>query len=107
MRLITFVVVGFLSLNASAETIVRKALYFPVEGTDVEHGQGAIERNDLPHREVEPNVWFIRVPRPGSCEEWQRRLNASVDRRHGTFQVRELSRAEQERVDRGEIVFQQ
>ena len=108
MRLIIIVIcaMGF-SMNASESTIVRKAIYSPVEGTDVEYGQGAIERNELPHREVEPNVWLVRVPVPGLCAEWQRKLNEAVDPRHGSFEVGELSAEEQARVDRGEIEFQQ
>ena len=107
MRVITIIVLFMVSMNPSEEMVVRKAVYFPVEGTDREHGQGAIERNELPHCEVEPNVWFIRVPAPGSCGEWQARLNRVVDRRYGKFEVRELSEEEHRRIERGEVRFQQ
>ena len=105
MQLITLMIAGLVSMT-DAKDVVLKALYRPVAGSNVEYGQGAIERNDLPHCEVEPNVWFIRVPEPGSCDEWTRRLNAAVESQHGSFEVRPLTAEEQQRVDRGEIAFQ-
>ena len=106
MRFITVVIIGLLSMNEPDQNVARKAIYRPAEGSNVEYGQGAIERNDLPHAEVEPNVWFILVPEPGACDEWARKLNAAVESQHGSFDVKPLSTEEQQRVDRGEIAFQ-
>lgn len=61
-----------------------KAIYTPVPGTDIEYGQGAVERLDLAHRVIERNVWIIAVPESG---DWEARLNAEVDPRHGRFRV--------------------
>ena len=94
-------------MTTPSSTIVLKATYVPVAGSDVEHGQGAIERADLPHAIVAENVWFIRVPLPASCEEWTKRLSEIAGAHYGTFEVVELSPEEQARVDRGEVEFQQ
>lgn len=105
--IITLIILLAFPANAGGDTVVRKAIYFPVEGTDIEHGQGAIERIEVSHCEVERNVWFVRLPAPGSCEDWQRRLNEVVGAPYGRFEVKELTESEQGRVDRGEIRFQQ
>lgn len=95
------------SIMASEETLILKARYAAVEGTDIEHGQGAIERNELAHYPLEPVVWLIRVPKPGDPKEWQRRLNDTVDPSLGSFTVEQPTADELRRVEAGEIRFQQ
>lgn len=89
------------------ELCILKVRYRAAEGTDIEHGQGAIERNELPHHPLEPVVWLIRVPAPADPEEWRRKLNESVERSLGSFDVEQPSADELGRVERGEIRFQQ
>jgi len=83
-----------------------KAIYIPEHGADPEYGQGAIERNELAHREIEPFVWLIDVPKPEDPAEWQCRLNAAVDPKHGSFRVVEATVDEKRRVESGEISLQ-
>ena len=92
---------------ANENLCILKARYIAVEGTDIEHGQGAIERNELSHSPLEPVVWLIRVPEPGDVTEWQRRLNEAVDPSLGSFKVEQPTAEELRRVDNGEIRFQQ
>src|SRR5438270_8598587 len=77
-----------------------------VPGTDAEYGQGAIERCDLRHREIERFVWLIAVDPPGDAAEWQKKLNAAVDPKHGAFAVGRASPEEEESVRSGKIVLQ-
>ena len=86
--------------------VLLKAHYTQVTGSDPEYAQGAIERNDLPHREISRFVWLIQVPGPDDPSEWQRRLNAAVDPKHGSFSVERASAEEQRRVKSGEITLQ-
>jgi len=98
------------TMNATdkpAEAILLKARYTALAGTDIEYGQGAIERNELPHREIEPCVWLIRVPSPGNIATWTDRLNTAVDPKHGSFKVEPSSPDETRRVDSGEVTLQQ
>lgn len=90
-----------------AAIVILRVSYTPVPGTDVEYGQGAIERNELAHHPLTDVTWLIRVPDPGDPADWQKRLNASVDPKHGAFAVECPSAEDQARVDRGEIPFQQ
>ncbi len=83
-----------------------EAHYTAVQGSDPEYAQGAIERNDLPHREIVHFFWLIEVPAPADPAEWQRRLNAAVDRRHGSFRVQEATPEEERAVKSGEIRLQ-
>jgi len=83
-----------------------KAVYLPEHGADPEYGQGAIERNELAHREIEPFVWLIAVPPPDDASEWQCRLNAAVDPAHGSFRVVEATADEKKKVESGEIRLQ-
>jgi hypothetical protein len=105
--------IGVLTLLLSAKVMaseqhcILKARYIPAAGTDIEYGQGAIERNELPHFPLEPVLWLIRVPAPGDPAEWQRRLDASVGRELGSFQVEPPTAEELRRVEMGEITFQQ
>jgi hypothetical protein len=94
-------------MMAAEDTCILKARYVAVEGTDIEHGQGAIERNELPHHPLEPVVWLIRVPRPGDAAEWQKRLSAAVDPALGSFRVEQPTADELRRIEAGEIHFQQ
>ena len=101
-----FLIAWMLFVSAN-DTMLLKAHYTQVEGSDPEYAQGAIEKNDLPHREIARFVWLIRVPAPGDPAEWQRRLNGSVDRKHGSFRVIAASPEEQRKVESGEITLQQ
>jgi hypothetical protein len=87
--------------------VILRVCYMPVEGTDVEHGQGAIERNELAHHPLTDTTWLIRVEEPADPRAWEKRLNASVDAKHGAFSVEPASAEERARADRGEIRFQQ
>lgn len=87
--------------------MILKAIYLPVEGSDVEYGQGAIERNELPHAPLSDTEWLIRVDAVSGASEWQSRLNRSVDAAHGRFCVETPAPEELQRVTRGEIAFQQ
>ena len=105
--------IGFVALLLSANAMAKedprilKAQYIAVEGTDIEHGQGAIERNELPHFPLGPVVWLIRIPQPDNPAEWERKLNAAVGRELGSFKVELPTAEELRRVEAGEIVFQQ
>jgi len=90
----------------AAVIILLKAHYTPVKGTDPEYAQGAIERNELPHREVSPFIWLIGVPEPGDPNQWQRNLNDAVDPKHGAFRVTAASEEEKRKVESGEITLQ-
>jgi len=83
-----------------------KALYIPLPDTDPEYGQGAIERNERARREIAPFVWLIAVPPPDDAAEWQCRLNAAVDPKHGSFRVMEATADEKKKVESGELGLQ-
>lgn len=83
-----------------------KAVYLPAPQSDPEYGQGAIERNELAHREIEPFVWLIDVPPPNDPAEWQCRLNEAVDPKHGSFHVIDATDEEKRKVESGEIRLQ-
>ena len=91
--------------NDSNEVLL-KACYTAVKGSDPEYGQGAIERNDLRHREIEHFVWLLLVDTPGDPDEWQKKLNASVDGPHGSFVVARASPEEEEQVRSGKVTLQ-
>lgn len=103
MRII--IVLLLLSVS-SEEKALLKAHYESVKGSNPEYGQGAIERNDLPHREIERFTWLIEVAAPAEPAEWQRRLNAAVDPQHGSFRVERASAEEERRVRSGEMTLQ-
>ena len=86
--------------------LLLKALYTQVPGTDPEYAQGAIERNELAHREIARFIWLIEVPEPGDLAAWKRRLNEAVDAKHGAFDVVAASDEERRRVECGEITLQ-
>ena|SRR5690242_8409625 len=88
-----------------AMVVLLKARYTQVSGTDPEYAQGAIERNDLAHREIAHFVWVFQTE-DGTPEEWERRLNASVDRKHGSFAVECASPEEEQGVRDGTITLQ-
>jgi hypothetical protein len=83
--------------------MLLKARYTPAPGWDVEYGQGAIERNDLRHREVQTNVWLIAVEE-GDSADWERRLNETA--KHGSFAVECPSPDEEQAVRDGRIELQ-
>jgi len=85
-------------------TVLLKARYTSVPGTDPEYAQGAIERNELAHREIEHFVWIFEAE--GEPAEWERRLNDTVDPRHGSFKVECATPAEEEGVRNGTITLQ-
>lgn len=86
--------------------VILRVCYTPVEGTDVEYGQGAIERLELAHAPLGDRTWLIRVDDPDAAR-WQQRLNDAVDPHHGSFVVEQPTDDELARVQRGEITFQQ
>jgi hypothetical protein len=92
---------------AMHDSVILKARYTQVPGTDAEYGQGAIERCDLRHREIERFVWLIAVDPPGDAAEWQKKLNAAVDPKHGSFTVGRASPEEEAAVRSGKIELQQ
>jgi hypothetical protein len=98
------VIVLFLAMS---DSVILKARYTAVPGTDAEYGQGAIERCELRHREVERFVWLVAVDPPGDPAVWQKRLNGAVDPKHGRFAVERASDEEAEAVRSGKIVLQQ
>lgn len=86
--------------------VILKVQYSAVSGSDIEHGQGAIERNELEHCVLGPVTWLIRVPAPADPPGWRRRLDASVDPGLGCFNVDAPSNAELALVEAGELAFQ-
>jgi hypothetical protein len=86
--------------------MLLKARYTPVAGTDPEYGQGAIERNDLAHREIEPFVWLIQVEEPADPVTWRSNLNAAVGPEHGSFSVACATAEEESAVASGAITLQ-
>ena len=93
-------------LAASTDTALLKAFYSQVKGSDPEYGQVAIEKNELPHREIDRFVWLIQVAAPADPAMWQRKLNDAVDPKHGSFRVTDASEEEKRRVAEGKIVLQ-
>lgn len=104
MRLI-FTLFLILATPAACADLL-KARYTPVPGTDPEYAQGAIEKNDLAHREIVEFTWLIDVPPPADPAEWQRLLNAAVSSEHGAFRVVEATEEEKRKVRDGEIALQ-
>ncbi len=92
---------------AASDKALLKAFYTPAEGSDPEYGQGAIEKNELPHREIAPLVWLIQVPAPADPSHWQRKLNEAIDAKHGSFRVTRASAEEERLVAEGKITLQQ
>lgn len=85
---------------------LMSAKFTPAAGADREHGQGAIERLELAHREVEQNRWLITTP-DESVPGWTSRLNAVLTEGTGRFEVSVASDEECEKVRTGEIKLQQ
>ena len=98
-----FLILFCLAMN---DTVILKARYTQVPGTDAEYAQGAIERCEVRHREVERFVWLFAVDPPGDPAEWQKRLNANVNPKHGTFAVERATAEEVEAVRSGKIALQ-
>jgi len=92
--------------TAMPDDVLLKVRYTAVSGTDIEYAQGAIERNDLRHRPLPNLEWLILVERPGDPAEWQTKLNAAVDPKHGSFTVECATAEEEKGVREGRIVMQ-
>jgi hypothetical protein len=92
--------------TAVHDDVLLKARYTAVEGTDPEYGQGAIERNDLRHHPLPHLEWLILVDAPADAAEWQAKLNASIDPKHGSFVVECASAEEEKAVREGTIILQ-
>ncbi|HMC23383.1 MAG TPA: hypothetical protein VKL19_16125 [Thermoanaerobaculia bacterium] len=109
MRIISLAIIVVICAVPAIATdkALLKAFYTPTDGSDPEYGQVAIEKNELPHREIERFVWLIQVPAPADPMDWQRRLNAAVDAKHGVFRVTRASAEEEQLVAEGKITLQQ
>jgi hypothetical protein len=92
-----------LALHAPEDSVL-KARYIAVEGTDVEYGQGAIERNELLHHPLPHLAWLIVTD--ATPAELQSKLNAAVDSKHGSFVVECASEEEEKAVRAGKITMQ-
>ncbi len=100
---ISIIILLFLAMN---DSVLLKARYTAVPGTDPEYGQGAIERCEVRHRETEHFVWLILVDAPGDTAAWRTKLNEAVDPKHGSFAVERASPEEEEAVRSGKITLQ-
>lgn len=97
----------FSLLTAAAPSgVLLKARYRQVPGTDPEYAQGAVEKNDLAHREIVSMVWLILVDEPGDPDEWRNRLQSVTDSKHGSWTVERASAEEVEAVRVGRITLQ-
>jgi hypothetical protein len=94
-----------LALHAP-EDFVLKVRYTAVPGTDPSYAQGAIERHELRHRPLPNLEWLILVEGPADLAEWQAKLNATVDPKHGSFTVECASADEEKGVREGRITMQ-
>lgn len=90
----------------ASDSALLKAMYTATPGSNPEYAQGAIERNELAHREIAPFVWLIQVPAPASTNDWERRLNEAVAPEHGAFRVVEATAEEKRKIESGEITLQ-
>jgi hypothetical protein len=91
---------------AMHEDVLLKVRYTAVRGTDPEYAQGAIERNELRHRPLPNLEWLILVEGPADPAEWQAKLNATVDPKHGSFTVECASADEEKGVREGRVTMQ-
>lgn len=112
-RVIAYVIITLIIImsasakeNTAPRDLILKARYYPAAGSNVEHGQGAIERNELWHREIEYCVWLIRVEWPGNPREWEKKLTETVYDRNGTFTVEHATAEERRLVESGAIKLQ-
>lgn len=114
-KIIVVICLSIAALSAAASSTVElegrpmslmSAKFTPAAGADREHGQGAIERLELAHREVEQNRWLIATP-DESVPDWTARLNAVLTAGTGKFEVSVASEEECEKVRTGEIELQQ
>jgi hypothetical protein len=83
----------------------NQILKMTFDGSDRELAQGAVERHDLRHREIEPRVWLIEVA-SGSAGEWAERLTQALPEGSGRFEGTMATPQEIEKVRRGEITLQ-
>jgi hypothetical protein len=104
--LLILIAVGGLMPTTDPNYDLLEARYTAVPGSDPEYAQGAIERHELAHREIEQFLWLIQVPAPADAAEWTRRLNEAVEPAHGAFRVEPASPERRRKVDSGEITLQ-
>jgi hypothetical protein len=86
--------------------MLLEATYTQVKDTDPEYAQVAIEKCDVRHARIANFVFVIEVPSPADPVEWQRRLNAAVDVKHGRFAVGRATPEEEEAVRSGRVTLQ-
>ena len=91
---------------AMNDSVLLKARYTAVPGTDPEYAQGAIERCEVRHREIAHFVWLFAAEPAGEPGDWQKKLNENVDPKHGRFSVERATPEEEEAVRSGKIVLQ-
>ncbi|HXH41804.1 MAG TPA: hypothetical protein VNN08_24485 [Thermoanaerobaculia bacterium] len=89
--------------TALHDDVLLKARYIAVKGSDPEYGQEAIERSELRHHPLPHQEWLILVETPGDPAEWEAKLNAAVDPKHGSFTVECASADEEKAVREGRI----
>jgi hypothetical protein len=97
--MISFVLI--LMLQHSSPTLLRMTF----DGPDREVAQGAVERHDLLHREVEPRIFLISVEE-GDAAGWEKKLNAVLPHGSGRFHGAPANPEDVEKVRRGEIKLQ-
>lgn len=97
----TLLMIAFLMQTELSHDLYRMTFH----GADRELAQGAIERHDLRHREIEPRVWLVEVP-GGSASDWAARLTKALPDGSGRFDGGPASAEEIEKVRRGEITLQ-
>ncbi len=94
-----------LAAGTEEKKMILKVRYIAVKGTDIEYGQGAIERNELEHGVLDSSTWLIRIA-PSDPRSWEAKLNASVDPNHGCFLIEQPTEEELRGVESDEITFQ-
>ena len=95
------ILILILMLEDTPPTILKMTF----TGVDRELAQGAIERHDLMHREIQKGVWLIAVS-DGTPEGWARRLTASLPGDAGKFEGSFATPEEVRKVRSGEIKLQ-
>jgi hypothetical protein len=91
--------------NMNAHAGLYQARYTPRPNTDVEYAQGAIERCELAHREIQPLLWLVGAEGV-DARDLADRLNAAVVPDVGTFQVEEATEEQCRQLEAGEIELQ-
>src|SRR5688572_26661902 len=91
----------FLMLQHQSPTLLRMTF----DGANREVAQGAVERHDLLHREIEPRIFLISVEE-GDAAGWEKKLNAVLPHGGGRFHGAPATAEDVEKVNRGEIKLQ-